>query len=63
LALVKLSQAASGYFRSTPLLQFQSQDPFGAATVWKPSSALPETAEQVAAPFAQTNLPTLMQAP
>jgi hypothetical protein len=33
LAAVKLSQAASGYLRSTALLQFQSQDPPAPATV------------------------------
>ena len=43
------SQEASGYFRSTLLLQFQSQEPSGAAVAWNVSSDVPGTAVHPAA--------------
>src|SRR5215831_10332099 len=44
----KLSHDASGYLRSTLLLQFQSHEPLGPATAWKLSSGFPGMVEQAA---------------
>jgi hypothetical protein len=57
-------QAASGYCRSTPLLQFQSHDPLGAAVVWNVSSGCPGVAEQAAVePPVHMTFPITPQAP
>jgi len=60
----KDEHAASGYCRSTLLLQFQSHDPLGAAFVWKDSSGCPGVAEQAAVEGSlQITVPITPQAP